>query len=122
MKSHPADNGYINRTAIVVKPKKPFFEFIKKYVKYDFDLDEEQEFQNGDAAIYLLPAIDSVEDMEEWLKTNYDIIFRQRLNAVIENIEVFLEIRTFEMFKEWFDYSLHSEVWDIMDIPVVKFQ
>jgi len=114
------DKGYINRTAIVITPKKPFFDLMKKIYKDQFDEEEDPKCQTEDPVVYLLPAIDTIEQMEEWLKDNYDIIFREQLNNLINCGELLVDIRTFKMFKQWFDYSLHSEIWDTVEEEIVK--
>src|SRR5664280_2019257 len=112
------DTGYINRTAIVIKPKKPFFDLMKKVFKEDFNDDEDIEDMSKDLAVYLVPSLDTIEDMEVWLSKNYDIIFREQLGTSINCGELLVDTRTFKLFKEWFDYSLHSEVWDTVDDAV----
>jgi len=114
------DTGYINRTAVVIKPKKPFFDLMKWVYKDHFDVEKDADYQNQDPVVYLLPAIDSIEEMEVWLSENFDVIFREQLNTAIKCGELLVEIRTFKIFKEWFDYSLHSEVWDTVESPVIK--
>ena len=115
------DTGYLNRTAIVIKPKKPFFDLMKKVFKDNFNDDEDIEDMSKDLTIYLVPSLDTIEDMEVWLSKNYDIIFREQLGTSINCGELLVDTRTFKLFKEWFDYSLHSEVWDTVDDEIVKY-
>lgn len=114
------DIGFINRTAVVIKPKKPFFDLMKRVYKDHFDEGKDPDYQNQDPVVYLLPDIDSIEEMEVWLRKNFDIIFREQLNTAINCGELLVDIRTFKIFKEWFDYSLHTEVWDTVESPVIK--
>ena len=115
------DTGYLNRTAIVVKPKKPFFDLMKKVFKEHFNEDEDIEDMSKDLAVYLVPSLDTIEDMEVWLSKNYDIIFREQLSTSINRGKHLVDNRTFNMFKEWFDYSLHSEIRDCVDGEILKF-
>ena len=46
------DTGYLNRTAIVIKPKKPFFDLMKKVFKEHFNDDETTPSRYRDYAIY----------------------------------------------------------------------
>jgi hypothetical protein len=33
---------------------------------------------------------------------------------------VWVKNRTFKLFKDWFDYSIHTMIWDTMDEPIDK--
>ncbi|MFA6944749.1 MAG: hypothetical protein WC220_02500 [Pedobacter sp.] len=115
------DTCYINRTAIVIRPKKPFFDLMKYVYEVHFDEVEDPKEMCLDLIVYLVPSIETIEEMEVWLSINYDIIFQEQLRTSVSHGKHLVENRTFEMFKEWFDYSLHSEVWDTVDDEIVKF-
>ena len=94
---------------------------MKKVFKDHFDEDEDTKMMSQDLAVYLVPSIDTIEEMEVWLRKNYDIIFREQLSTSINCGELLVDNRTFKMFKEWFDYSLHSEIWDTVNDEIFKF-
>lgn len=121
MEFNSDDLGYINRTAIVIRPKKPFFDLMKYVFEDHFDEVEDTKDMCLDLAVYLVPSIDTIEEMEVWLSKNYDIIFQEQLSTSINRGKHLVDNRTFNMFKEWFDYSLHSEIRDCVDGEIVKF-
>lgn len=62
--------------------------------------------------VYLLPDYDYVEQMEKWLKKHYDGIFMDQLNNWVIDETYWPQKRTFKMFKEWFEFTLNTGVWD----------
>lgn len=106
---------YVHRTALIIKPKKPFKDWLSSIESdnKDFDIDE-------DPMIYLLPDFDEVSDMERWLKKNFDQIFIDQMNNWYTLESMWVPNRTFKMFKEWFDYSLHTMIMDTLEDPIEK--
>ena len=64
----------INRNAIVVKPKKPLFDWINS-IYPDSPVSEKDE-----GNIYLILEKDNNEAIERWLKRNFDKVFHYELN------------------------------------------
>ncbi|MFO0477953.1 MAG: hypothetical protein ACK50L_04120 [Bacteroidota bacterium] len=64
----------INRNAIVIKPKKPLFDWIN-YLYPESPVTKKEE-----GTIYLIREKDSNEETEKWLKRNFDQIFQNELN------------------------------------------
>ncbi len=105
----------VKRTAIVIKPKEPFFVWL-----LNLDNDTRVEEIELDSDMYLLPDFDSIEEMEKWLKKNYDDLFMNQMNNWWTDEDLWVPNRTFKMFKEWFDYQLHMMIWDTLEEPIQK--
>ncbi|MCB0482319.1 MAG: hypothetical protein KDC83_12885 [Flavobacteriales bacterium] len=104
----------INRNAIVVKAKKPFFDWIN-YLYPDSPIFEKEEDN-----IYLIREKDSNQEIENWLKRNFDQIFQNELNDW-HTLEIdWPQKRTFKIFKEWFEYEINSMVLDLEDMEITK--
>lgn len=104
----------INRNAILVKPKKPFFDWMNT-------TDPEMpvtELQEGN--IYLVAEKDSNEMVEKWLSRNFEKIFVNELNDWYTDENTWPKKRTFKMFKEWFDFEIHSMILDLENSAIVK--
>lgn len=97
----------VKRTAMLLKAKQPFFDWLKSIDPND---EPSELMKEGD--VYLLPDYEEVKEMENWLKKNFDDIFSDQLNKWYIDEELWPKNRTLKMFKEWFDYSLHTMVWD----------
>ncbi len=104
----------INRNAIVVKPKKPFYDWV--YYLYP----ESPVTKKEEANIYLVRERDSNEQTENWLKKNFDKIFQNELNDWHTDTSDWPQKRTFRIFKEWFEYEIHSMILDLEETEIIK--
>ncbi|OOP56822.1 MAG: hypothetical protein AYP45_07410 [Candidatus Brocadia carolinensis] len=101
----PIEN--VKRTALVLKPKQPFHDWLLRVEAGEDFLDGLKE---GD--VYLLPDYDEISQMQNWLKRNYDAIFTDQLNNWYTDETLWPQNRTMKMFAEWFEYSLFTMVLD----------
>jgi hypothetical protein len=106
----------INRTALIIKCKKPFFDWLTS-----IDADNKNIKMDIDSDVYLLPDFEDVSEMKKWLKKGFDNIFSDQLNNWYTDENLWPENRTFKQFKEWFDYTLHTMIFDTQDGPIRKF-
>ena len=98
--------GFVNRTALAIKPKTPFNDWLQSIEANDYADD----LRDND--VYLLPDYDDIKQMEAWLKKNFDLIFSEQLNQWYVDDSLWPQKRTFKMFNEWFDYWLCTMVSD----------
>jgi len=105
----------INRSALVLKPKKPFIDWIKNL---DDQFEKNEIIEDPD--IYLLPDFEEVQQMVNWLKKNYDMIFIDQMNNWYTDETLWVTNRTFKLFKEWFDFSLHTMILDTVEQSIKK--
>ncbi len=104
----------IDRNAIVIKPKKPFFEWLNNIEP------EGSTFTVDEANIYLVRERDSNDQIERWLSRNFDRIFQNELNGWYLDQSLWPQKRTYKIFKEWFDFEIHSMILDIENTAVSK--
>jgi hypothetical protein len=104
----------INRNAIVVKPQKPFFDWIN-FIYPESPVNEKEE-----ANICLIREMESNEAIGKWLKRNFDRIFQNELNDWHTAEEDWPKRRTFKIFQDWFSYEIHSMVLDLEETDVSK--
>ena len=105
----------VRRSAMVIKPKKPFIDWLSSIDPEDKNID-----LSKDTDVYLLRDFEEVEQIERWLFKNFDEIFCDQMNHWYIDEEVWVKKRTFKMFKEWFDYSLHTMIWDTQEGLIKK--
>lgn len=104
----------INRNAIVVKPQKPFLDWINNlYPEYNVS----NAFESN---IYLVLEMESNEDIEKWLKRNFDKIFQNELNDWHTNEDNWPVKRTFKIFQEWFTFEINSMIIDLEKTEIIK--
>lgn len=116
MEQLPYYFGNIDRTALVIKRKKPFYDWLTF-----LDRDDKNFSFDNDHDVYLLPDFEDILHMEKWLKKNYDSIFCDQLNNWYTDENLWPQIRSFKIFKEWFDYSLHTMIFDTQNGEINKF-
>ena len=105
----------VRRSAFVIKPKQPFLDWL-----IEIDQENESIVLKEDQDVYLLPVFDETKQMENWLKRNFDQIFCDQMNNWYIDETLWVQVRTYKTFKEWFDYSLHTMIWDTLDEPIEK--
>jgi hypothetical protein len=69
----------VNRTALVIKPNKPYFDWLKSIEDLPDDPDI---YSHND--IYLLPDLEDTDQMQKWIKKNSDIIFCDCMVTVLK--------------------------------------
>ncbi|MEW6557271.1 MAG: hypothetical protein AB1349_07950 [Elusimicrobiota bacterium] len=102
----------INRSAAIIKPKKPFWDWVKS-VEPDHIINDEY---LEDTSVYLLPdvqhSMDEDVEFEDYIKRIYKQIFEEELNAWYTDESLWPADRTFEMFQEWFGFEFHTVLLD----------
>lgn len=105
----------INRNAILVKAKKPFYDWIN-YVDPVFPV-----LDNDEGTVYLVKEMQTKEKIENWLKRNFGEIFENELNDYHTDENDWPQKRTYKVFKEWFSVEISSMIVDLTDKPIEKF-
>lgn len=106
------EENYINRYAIVLKPKQPFFEWINNLYPDD------KISQIEEVNIYLVD--DDIDDLEKWLQKKFDKFFVMELNDWHTNKKGWPQKRNYKMFKQWFQVDVSSMIYDLEKRPVMK--
>ena len=104
----------INRNAITIIPKKPFFDWLNAIDPKSPITEVEED------TIYLVRERDTNEDTEKWLKRNFDKIFQNELNDWYTDEQRWPQKRTFILFQEWFEYKICSLILDLEATRVTK--
>lgn len=97
----------LKRSATVVKPRQPFFDWL---LSHDPTMDVTNDM--SEATVYLLQDFETPKEMENWLKRNFDELFSEQLFQWYIDETMWPQSRTYKMFCEWFEYSLHTMVFD----------
>lgn len=106
------EEAYINRSAIIIKPLQPFFDWINAL--YPEDPVNEADEPN----IYLIN--DDIDDVEKWLKKKFDKFFTMELEDWHTNTKEWPQKRSYKMFKQWFSVDVSSMIYDMENSPVYK--
>ena len=114
--SPPEQYETINRNALVVWPRTPFLEWLQSVDPTADELTLED--LTAEPTVYLIPECDSEEAAEACLGRRYDRIFREELVGWHTDQSRWPRGRTFQLFREWFDWTYHSVLLDLTDEPL----
>ncbi|HEY4325637.1 MAG TPA: hypothetical protein VGN20_16695 [Mucilaginibacter sp.] len=102
----------INRSAIIVKAKQPFFDWMNA-------LDPENPVETPtDGTVYLVKFANNNNTVEKWLKRNFDKIFINELNDWWTDEDDWPQKRTYKLFTEWLDTEVQATVLDIEETEI----
>ncbi len=104
----------INRNAIQIKAKKPFYDWIA-YVDPEFPV-----VINDEGTLYLIKEQKTKAKIESWLKKNFDQLFKNELNDFHTDEKDWPQKRTYKIFQEWFSVEISSLIVDLQDTDIVK--
>jgi hypothetical protein len=107
--------GYVNRVGFSLVPKTPFIEWMEKVEGPSLFPPEITE-----TPVYLLREMDSNEEVEAWLRQNFELVFQNQLQAWYVDENKWPKNRTYQLFTEWFSLNHHSMIFDLEDFPVDK--
>ena len=102
----------LNRSAIIVKPRQPHLEWMRKD---DAEGLAESVFESfhEEPSIYLLPEWEDPAKQQVVLEEFWPDLFEAMLAGWVTDEALWPKNRTFEMFREWFDVEMTSVVEDL---------
>ncbi len=110
----------INRSALIVKVKKPFLDWLI-YTSKEYDPPEDELDPNllktegfDSKFVYLIPIYDDMDSYEKFLKENYKEIFEHELSGWYTDPKMWPKNRSWKVFQEWFEYEIQSMVFDMV--------
>ncbi|MBJ7880022.1 hypothetical protein [Gelidibacter salicanalis] len=106
------EENLINRSAIILKPLQPFFDWCSNL--YPDEIDDMKETN-----MYLIS--EDIEDVEGWLKKKFDKLFMLELEAWHTNKKEWPQKRNYKMFKQWFQVDISTMIFDLEKEPVSKY-
>ena len=107
----------LNRTAILVKPRQPFLDWLRWADPTSGELSLED--IRKDPTIYLLPECDSDAEARGYLEVACGPIFEEELDGWHRVPEAWPIQRDMEAFERWFEWSVHSIVIDLSGDPLL---
>jgi len=107
----------LNRSAVVVKPKQPFLDWLRTAdpTSGGITLGELEQ----DPTIYLIPECDTEGDVRKALRKLCGEIFVEELAAWWTDEKSWPQDRGFTVFCRWFEWQHHSMLIDLYDRPLI---
>ena len=107
----------INRYALIVRPKKPFLDWVN-FIDPENQLTLEE--IRDEPNVYLIPEIEDPAKQQKYLEENCETIFRHKLYGFYTDEELFPKDLSWRFFVEWFDYEILSMLIDTLNKPIRK--
>jgi len=107
----------LNRSALVVKPKQPFVDWLHNADPTSHKLTLRD--LTREPTIYLIPECDTEEDVREVLRKLCEEIFVAQLAGWFRAEESWPQDLGFDVFCLWFDFQHHSMLVDLADEPLI---
>ncbi len=104
--------GTLNRSAVIVRPKRRFLEWTKQD---DTTGVAEALFESlrREPQVYLLPTYDDPTSRNEVLDDFWPAMFEAMLDGWVTDEASWPKDRTFQMFRAWFEIQIGSAVEDL---------
>jgi len=107
----------LNRSAIVVKPKQPFLDWLHTADPTSRSLNLQELGQ--EPTIYLIPECDTDAEVDEVLRQLCEEIFTEQLAGWFNDRTTWPRDRGLDTFRKWFDFQHHSMLVDLCDEPQI---
>jgi hypothetical protein len=108
----------LNRSAIVVKPRQPFLDWLHVADPTSRTLTLRELVQ--EPTVYLIPECDTNEDVADFLRELCEDIFIEQLAGWFTDTTTWPQDRSFDVFCRWFDFQRHSMLVDLCDEPPIR--
>jgi hypothetical protein len=108
----------VNRTAIVVKPKQAFLDWLHQADPTSHDLTPED--LREDCTVYLIPECDTPEELREQMEDACRRIFEDQLDGWYRVPATWPKRRGLDAFELCFEWSSHSVVIDLSRGPLFQ--
>jgi hypothetical protein len=107
----------LNRSAVVVKPKRPLLDWLHAAdpTSHCLSLEDLQH----EPTIYLIPECDTEAEVEDALRALCEEIFIEQLAGWYTDRTTWPRDRGFEVFCRWLDFQHHSMLVDLGDEPLI---
>lgn len=102
-----------NRSVINIFPTKIFLDWLS-YIRGS----DECSLNDIEPISFLIMDFDDMIEFEHWLELNYDLIFKIRLNYSCIDKSIWPQVRTLNIFKEWFEVKFSNLILDLEDEPI----
>ena len=108
----------LNRSAIVVRPKLPFLDWLHAADPTSATLTLAD--LGREPTIYLVPECGDAEEERAALQTVFPTIFEDQLVGWWRDRTTWPTSRSFGRFSRWFDCQFHSTLLDLTDEPLIE--
>ena len=108
----------INRTALLFQPKQPFIDWLNENEEsgYVYRIDE----RRNDAGLFLIEEVKSISEIRNLIDDQFTYFFELALDKYPFSKETWPDISNFMVFEKWMDFTYHTIVEDMCDLPLSR--
>lgn len=104
----------MNRSVVNIIPTRFFLDWLNNIRDSDVSLG----LNELEPISLLIKDFDLMIGFDHWLELNYDLIFKIRLNYSCIDKSLWPQIRTLNVFKEWFEVKFSNLILDLEEEPI----
>jgi len=108
------NEGFINRCAVLLKPRQPYINWVNEQLK---EKESIQEF--AEHTVYLVPAGKEIGEVQSWIERNFARLFEAELDTWADE-KTWPQARDYSVFKTWFTVEINTMVYDLEATPLRK--
>jgi hypothetical protein len=109
----------VNRDVLILFPKQPLFDWAN-YIFPDEKMKCPKPMEHDEGDVFLIPEFTHPDDAIEYVKENFIEFFEQELFDWTTDENLWPDNLTWELFENWFHYSIQSVVMDTLDEEIEK--
>lgn len=108
----------VNRSLVIIRPKKPFLNWLNAMPDLDFELSLAD--IRVDCTAIMVPEAGEEEDVIAYIDDLAPSLFEMELASWYMDETVWPKDRSLKAFWEWFDVEIHLEVLDSADADILN--
>ncbi len=105
----------VERSIVVLKPKKPFLDWINNNLAISTDTLLDLPDIRIDCNSYMIPEVNEIEDGVAYVDEVYEALFQMELASWSEDETTWPPELSLKMFWEWFDVEISPTLIDLTD-------
>jgi len=109
----------INRDALIIFPKQPLIDWANALTE-DEKIECPKLMDHDKGSVYLMPETNNYEEGIELLEDNFTFFFEEELYSWVTDEELWPKPLTWELFQEFFHFSIQSLVVDTLEDPLER--
>jgi hypothetical protein len=108
----------VNRNAIIIQPAGPMIAWIIKVYEQSGEEPPTAEELTADPSVYLVPEFETVDELEEFFRSQASRIFGEELAGWTLDTSQWPEMRDWATFGEWMNWTFAGMVLDLDEGPL----
>lgn len=108
----------VNRSALLIKPKRPLIKWANSYSMNDRELSPE--YFKEHCKVILIPKCHMAKKAREHINVLWEDIFNEELRYWDPDELSWPKTRTLKLFRQWFEVEFHSKIADSVSKPIEK--